>query len=63
MNVGLTDEEKARALAKFRCLRSRGEVTLSFVTCGPLLEVRTPDELRCTAMRWLVESVSSQGES
>jgi hypothetical protein len=41
----LTDDGKARALARFRSMRGRGGVRISFVAIGPAVPASDPEAL------------------
>jgi hypothetical protein len=49
--VTLSESDKARVLARFRSMRGQGGVRISFVTFGPLVVARDPDELRAQVSR------------
>lgn len=56
----LSSEVRARTLQRFSTLRGRG-VVLRFNFVGPLVEARTPEELRANTERALVEGRSDSG--
>jgi len=58
----LSDDEKARALARFRSLRGRG-VQLSFESFGPEVKADTPQELKDSADEALVQASQDSEDS
>lgn len=59
----MTDEERARALARFRAFRGRGGVAVSFHPVGPPVRASDPQELREAAEQALVEAALEQDPS
>jgi hypothetical protein len=55
----LSDEERARALARFRGMRGRA-LTLNFVPMGPTVEASNPAELQEAADAALVAATLDQ---
>jgi hypothetical protein len=47
----LTEPERARALARFRCLLGRA-VSIETVPYGPIIEAATPEQLRDGSVHW-----------
>lgn len=51
----LSDKDRERALSRYRNMRGRRDVKLSFKTMGPVVKASTPEELERAATEALVE--------
>lgn len=56
----LTEEERARVLSRFSCLRGRGGVTIGFHPLGRTVQASNPEELREAMERALIEETEQQ---
>jgi hypothetical protein len=59
----MTDQERARALARFRSLRGRGGVQVRFHPVGPAVPAQSPQELQEAADQALVGEALEQEPS
>jgi hypothetical protein len=59
----MSDQERARALARFRSLRGRGGVSVAFHPVGPPVPAQNPQELQEAAEQALVSAALEQDPS
>ena len=60
LNLPLTEVERFRAMARFRCMRSPGGVEIGFSAMGPSVPAAIPEELAEATHAGLEKASSKQ---